>query len=165
MPCDFFELFTIHPAYLWARETLILVLKLWTNRSETFSIACIISVVETYLCHNQLVKRQYFSGVTAPQHVRLFPESESWKLKCLFFFSTVSGRSLKHSDQRAQLVLLLGAEVLSLPGSAAVLGSCSVGPMHWDRWEGADFCCKHGTKLLYSKNFHQAFKVLFFVVE
>lgn len=28
MPCGFDELFTIHPAYLWARETLILVLKL-----------------------------------------------------------------------------------------------------------------------------------------
>lgn len=61
MPCGFFfeELFTLHPACLWARETLGLGLKLWTNRHETFSTACIISVVETYLCHNQLVKRQY----------------------------------------------------------------------------------------------------------
>lgn len=60
MSCGFFEeLFTLHPACLWARETLGLGLKLWTNRHETFSTACIISVVETYLCHNQLVKRQY----------------------------------------------------------------------------------------------------------
>lgn len=60
MPCGFFEdLFTLHPACLWARETLGLGLKLWTNRHETFSTACIISVVETYLCHNWLVKRQY----------------------------------------------------------------------------------------------------------
>lgn len=55
----FEELFTLHPACLWARETLGLGLKLWTNRHETFSTACIISVVETYLCHNQLVERQY----------------------------------------------------------------------------------------------------------
>lgn len=57
--CFFEELFTLHPACLWARETLGLGLKLWTNRHETFSTACIISVVETYLCHNQLVERQY----------------------------------------------------------------------------------------------------------
>lgn len=86
MPCGFFEeLFTLHPACLWARETLGLGLKLWTNRHETFSTACIISVVETYLCHNQLVKRQYCLEWLLCHGVFLSGNHGSWNGSIFFF--------------------------------------------------------------------------------
>lgn len=90
MPCGFFEeLFTLHPACLWARETLGLGLKLWTNRHETFSTACIISVVETYLCHNQLVKRQYCLEWLLCHGVFLSGNHGSWSGS--IFSSTIVG--------------------------------------------------------------------------
>lgn len=91
-PVVFFEeLFTLHPACLWARETLGLGLKLWTNRHETFSTACIISVVETYLCHNQLVKRQYCLQWLLCHGVFLSGNHGSWN--CSIFFFHKSGSS------------------------------------------------------------------------
>lgn len=101
----FEELFTLHPACLWARETLGLGLKLWTNRHETFSTACIISVVETYLCHNQLVKRQYCLDWLP----RGFPEWESWELKRLHFFFHKDG-SNPHISAYGDPVLWVSAQ-------------------------------------------------------
>ena len=51
-------------------------------KPETFSIACIISVVETYLCHKQLIKRQYSPEWLLCSNVGgFFPQSEPWELK------------------------------------------------------------------------------------
>lgn len=142
-PVGFFfeELFTLHPACLWARETLGLGLKLWTNRHETFSTACIISVVETYLCHNQLVKRQYcldwllchgvfLSGNHGSWNSSIYFLPQEWKKQhlSLWWPSTLGFCTVKSGHGA-------GREQSSTNKVPAPLSECFQQTLDWDLWQ------------------------------
>lgn len=141
-PVVFFEeLFTLHPACLWARETLGLGLKLWTNRHETFSTACIISVVETYLCHNQLVKRRYclewllchgvfLSGNHGSWNGSIFSSTKVWavhtsQLVVTQYFGFLHGEVRPQSRK---------GTVLYKQGTSS-LSECFQQTLEWDLWQ------------------------------